>query len=97
MEAEILKQVFNEWGLIYLLFFMIVGWAVLKGVPYIANKFDSMITNFTTTIKEQQEIFRDSLNKISNDFVIQIEKSNAWHESHSKELREIRDLLASKK
>ena len=56
-----------------------------------------MITNFTDTLKQQQNIFEKSLNKISEDFVKQIEKSNSWHETHSKQLDEIKILLSKKR
>ena len=93
---EIMKQILTEWWLIYLLFFIIIWWFILKWVPYLAVKFEAMINNFTNTLKDQQETFRESLNKISEDFVKQIEKSNSWHEKHSNQLDEIKNLLSKK-
>lgn len=93
---QLLTTILTEWWLIYMLFFMIVWGFILKWIPYLASKFEAIILNFNKTLEDQQETFKLSLNKISEDFVKQIEKSNVWHEKHSSQLDEIKNLLVKK-
>ena len=97
MELEIAKQIFSEWGMIYLLFFMIVWGFIWKVVPPIVNFFSEMRKDFLLALKEQQENIKKTLKTISDDFVRRVEKSDIWHEKHQNELSEIKDILTKKK
>jgi len=97
MELEIAKQIFSEWGMIYLLFFMIVWGFIWKGVPRLVNFFSEMRKDFLLALKEQRETFEKTLKTISDDFVRRVEKSDIWHEKHQNELSEIKDILTKKK
>ena len=97
MELEIAKQIFSEWGMIYLLFFMIVWGFIWKWVPYLINLFSEIRKDFLLALKEQQETFEKTLKIISDDFVKRVEKSEIWHEKHQNELSEIKDILTKKK
>ena len=96
MELEIAKQIFSEWGMIYLLFFMIVWWFIWKGIPYFINLFSEMRKDFLLALKEQQETFEKTLKIISDDFIKKVEKSESWHEKHQNELNEIKNILTKK-
>jgi hypothetical protein len=51
--------------------------------------FLDMRKEFTEALKEQQQTFEKSLEKISTDFVSQIRNSEEWHQKHDKKLDEI--------
>ncbi len=59
---------------------------MFKGIPYMALKFEEVLTNFKTISFEQNQFFREELKKISDTFITQIQTSNNWHEWHSKKL-----------
>ena len=96
MELEIAKQIFSEWGMIYLLFFMIVWGFIWKWVPYLINLFSEMRKDFLLALKSQQETFEKTLKTISDDFIKKVEKSESWHEKHQSELNEIKNILTKK-
>ena len=96
MELEIAKQIFSEWGMIYLLFFMIVWGFIWKGIPYFINLFSEMRKDFLLALKSQQETFEKTLKTISDDFIKKVEKSESWHEKHQNELNEIKNILTKK-
>ena len=96
MELEIAKQIFSEWGMIYLLFFMIVWGFIWKWVPYLINLFSEMRKDFLQALKSQQDTFEKTLQTISDDFIKRVEKSDIWHEKHQIELNEIKNILIKK-
>lgn len=53
---------------------------MFKGIPYMALKFEEVLTNFKTISFEQNQFFREELKKISDTFITQIQTSNNWHE-----------------
>ena len=96
-ELWLMEKIFTEWGMIYLLFFMIVAWFIWKGIPYLLKKFDDTTILFASTLKDQQELFSKEIDKISQTFLSQIEKSNSRHDKHSQQLDEIKHILIKKK
>lgn len=94
---EIAKQIFSEWWMVYLLFFMIVWGFIWKWVPYLINLFSEIRKDFLQALKSQQDIFEKTLKTISDDFIKRVEKSESWHEKHQNELNEIKDILTKKK
>ena len=96
MEMEIAKQIFSEWWMVYLLFFMIVWGFIWKWVPYLINLFSEMRKDFLQALKSQQDTFEKTLQIISDDFVKRVEKSDVWHEKHQSELNEIKNILIKK-
>lgn len=93
MIEELIMRIFTEWGLIYSLFSMIIIGAIWKWIPFIVDKFESMIENFTTSLKRQEEMFKSTLDNIRKDFINQIKDSNIWHEKHQKQLEEYNKTL----
>ena len=93
---EIAKQIFSEWGIIYLLFFIIVWGFIRKWVPYLINLFSEIRKDFLQALKSQQETFEKTLRTISDDFIKRVEKSDTWHEKHQSELSEIKSILIKK-
>lgn len=91
METEIAKKVLSEWGMIYLLFFMIVWGFIRKGIPYLINLFSEIRKDFLDALKSQQDTFERTLKIISDDFVKRVEKSDNWHEKHNQELQKYKD------
>ena len=90
---QLLSEVFSEKWIVYLLFFMIVGWFIWRWVPYLFTSFEKIITAFLATIKEMQEQYKLELKEIRETFIVQIEKSNSWHDKHAQNLDEIKSLL----
>ena len=100
---ELLIKIFTEWWIIYMLFTVIVGGFILKGIPYMVNRFEQIIKDFNITMKEQQTTFERSLNKISEDFLLKITKSEQSHEriinqllENWKIIKEIKDIVSKK-
>ena len=93
---EIAKQIFSEWWMVYLLFFIIVWGFIWKWVPYLINLFSEMRKDFLQALKSQQDTFEKTLQTISNDFIKRVEKSDVWHEKHQNELSEIKNILIKK-
>ena len=93
---ELAKQIFSEWGIVYLLFFMIVWGFIWKWVPYLINLFSEMRKDFLQALKSQQDTFEKTLQTILDDFIKRVEKSDTWHEKHQSELNEIKNILIKK-
>lgn len=93
---QIFSTILNESWIVYLLFFMIVAWFIWKWIPALVSRFDKMNEDFRTSLKEQQETFERTLTKIADDFMSQINQSNSFHEKHSNELKEIKEILKKK-
>ena len=93
---EIAKQIFSEWWMIYLLFFMIVWGFIWKWVPYLINLFSEIRKDFLQALKSQQDTFEKTLQIILDDFIKRVEKSDTWHEKHQSELNEIKNILIKK-
>ena len=93
---EIAKQIFSEWWMIYLLFFMIVWGFIWKWVPYLINLFSEIRKDFLQALKSQQDTFEKTLQTILDDFIKKVEKSDTWHEKHQSELNEIKNILIKK-
>ena len=66
---------------------------VYKWIPYLVSKFDNVVKQFTELSAQQQTIFKNSLNKISETFVNQIATSNEWHKSHAEHLARIEEWI----
>ena len=96
MEMEIAKQIFSEWWMVYLLFFMIVWGFIWKWVPYLINLFSEIRKDFLQALKSQQDTFEKTLQTILDDFIKRVEKSDTWHEKHQSELNEIKNILIKK-
>ena len=93
---EIAKQIFSEWWMVYLLFFMIVWGFIWKWVPYLINLFSEIRKDFLQALKSQQDTFEKTLQTILDDFIKRVEKSDTWHEKHQSELSEIKNILIKK-
>ena len=93
---EIAKQIFSEWWMVYLLFFMIVWGFIWKWVPYLINLFSEIRKDFLQALKSQQDTFEKTLQIILDDFIKKVEKSDTWHEKHQSELNEIKNILIKK-
>ena len=96
-ELWLMEKIFTEWGMIYLLFFMMVWGFIWKGIPYLINLFSEIRKDFLLALKSQQDTFERTLKTISDDFVKRVEKSDNWHEKHQEELIEIKSILTNKK
>lgn len=90
---QILITIFSEKGIIYGLFVLIVLMIIYKWIPYAANKFDLIVKQFTELSAQQQTIFKNSLDKISETFLNQIATSNEWHKSHAEHLARIEEWI----
>lgn len=90
---QILITIFSEKGIIYWLFVLIVLMIIYKWIPYAANKFDLIVKQFTELSAQQQTIFKNSLDKISETFLNQIATSNEWHKSHAEHLARIEEWI----
>ena len=93
---EIAMKIFSEWGMVYLLFFMIVWGFIWKWVPYLINLFSEIRKDFLQALKSQQDTFEKTLQTILDDFIKKVEKSDTWHEKHQSELNEIKNILIKK-
>lgn len=100
---ELLIKILSEGWIIYMLFTIIVGWFIVKWIPYMVNRFEQIIKDFNLTMKEQQLTFERSLNKISEDFLIKITKSEKSHEKIINQLlengaiiKEIKEIVSKK-
>ena len=93
---EIAMKIFSEWGMVYLLFFMIVWGFIWKWVPYLINLFSEIRKDFLQALKSQQDTFEKTLQIILDDFIKRVEKSDTWHEKHQSELNEIKNILIKK-
>ena len=93
---EIAMKIFSEWGMVYLLFFMIVWGFIWKWVPYLINLFSEIRKDFLQALKSQQDTFEKTLQIILDDFIKKVEKSDTWHEKHQSELNEIKNILIKK-
>ncbi len=96
MEALLLK-VFSESGLIYLLFFMIVGGFIWKGIPYLLEKYDKTTESFVTTLKELQTAHNENIHSMNTTFLAHIEKNDNGHQVIHSKLDEIRVLIEDRK
>jgi predicted PurR-regulated permease PerM len=90
---ELLITIFSEKGIIYGLFVLMVLMIIYKGIPYAAGKFDMIVKQFADITLQQQNTFKDSLDKISETFLNQIATSNEWHKSHNEHLARIEELI----
>lgn len=90
---ELLITIFSEKGIIYWLFVLIVFMIIYKGIPYAASKFDMIVKQFADITLQQQNTFKDSLDKISESFLNQIATSNEWHKSHAEHLSRIEEWI----
>jgi hypothetical protein len=55
--------------------------------------FTELRKDFLLALKEQQSIFEKTLKTISDDFVKRVEASEKWHDKHSTQLEEIKNLI----
>lgn len=88
---QILITIFSEKGIIYGLFVFTFFMTVYKWIPYLVSKFDNVVKQFTELSAQQQTIFKNSLDKISESFLSQIATSNEWHKSHAEHLSRIEE------
>lgn len=86
---QLLIKVFSEGWVIYWLFTIIVGWFIMKGIPFIINKFDEIIKKFEDNMKTLQESHRRDMETISQVFLTQIKESNQNHDKTHSRLLEI--------
>ena len=95
MDLNFIKQIVEVWVVQWLFILIVVGF-IWKWIPFIVKEFTEINTNFLIAVKEQQELFKTTLQSISDDFVKRVEASERWHETHSKQLDEIKNILAKK-
>ncbi len=90
---QILITIFSEKGIIYGLFVLIVLMIIYKWIPSAANKFDLIVKQFSDITLQQQNTFKESLDKISESFLSKIATNNEWHKSHAEQLSRIEEWI----
>lgn len=90
----ILQEIFSEKGIIYGLFLLSCLLLLFRGFPY-------MITKFFELQEKQHAAYKEELEQITSTFMTSVNASNAWHQSHSSKLDEIKvmvnDIVEDKK
>jgi len=90
---QLLVTIFSEKWIIYGLFVFTFLMSVYKWIPYLVSKFDNVVKQFTELTTQQQNIFKESLDRISESFLNQISTSNEWHKSHAEHLSRIEEWI----
>ncbi len=100
MEA-ILMKVFTENGTNSLLLVMIIGGFIWKGIPYIVNRFDSVllkidkiVDTFKVTMDEAILSHRKDMDTMSSVFIAQIKESNTNHSITQSQIKELKEMIA---
>lgn len=85
---QILATIFSEKGVIYWLFALSFILAVWKWVPAL---FNLIFTQQGELQKAQHQLYKEELNNITQTFIQSVSLSDAWHKSHSEELKQNRE------
>lgn len=79
MIETIAMKVFTEWGIIYLLFFLIIVWFLKYGIPFFVKKFEDMSIMFANTLRDLQIDHRKDMDNMNEMYRDQIKESNINH------------------
>lgn len=96
--VQVLQLIFSEKGIMAWLFaftFIVFVW---KGIPFLLDKFDSLLKLHATmqsdlllahadSQKRQERIFENTIDKIVTTLMESTNQSKAWHEEHSREIK----------
>lgn len=85
---QIIANVFSEKGLVFWLFAAIVVLAVWKGIPAV---FNLIFVQQGALQAAQHSLYKEELTNITQTFMQSISLSDAWHRSHSEELKQNRE------
>lgn len=95
-ETEVVGTILKAENIIVVMFVILFVLFLLKWVPAILNY-------FFTQQEKQMAMFEDRLTDIANAFKQSISEneawrdvSNKWHESHDRELKEVRSMISKK-
>lgn len=87
---QILAGIFSEKGMVYGLFAISFLLFVAKGLPFLINK---IFTQQAALQEAQHALYKTELGNITQAFIKSITDSNAWHQTHSAELQEIKGII----
>jgi len=66
---SLFAKILSENGLIYLLFFMIIGGFIWKGIPYLTKAFENIVEKFLITLEKMQINYKEELKEIRETFI----------------------------
>lgn len=73
-------------GSSYVVLIIIVWYWLSKWIPFAINKFGEIL-------REQNDTYKGSLEKITSSFTTYVEKSMSWHEKHSEQLNRVENKI----